>query len=73
MCGGIYEEDFNEQPEMSSYENVKSTKAGQKTETSAAEQVRVESGNGGVMGDIKFTTAGEYMKSLEDNDVTVGS
>jgi len=62
MCGGIYEEDFIEQPEMPSDKNVKKSTSREETETSATEQVCVESGDGGVERDLKFTTAGEYME-----------
>ena len=53
MCGGVYEEDFEDA-------SGKDSKVSKKEE-----HRRVESGDGG-MNDLKFTTAADFMKEQED-------
>ncbi len=53
MCGGIYEEDFENVPE----ENTKVSKK--------KRPISVDSGNGG-MNDLKFTTAEDFMKEQDE-------
>ncbi len=53
MCGGIYEEDFENVPETD-------TKVSKKKRPSS-----VDSGNGW-MNDLKFTTAEDFMKEQDE-------
>ena len=58
MCGGVYEEDFR---------NHKSNTPGKdKADAKKAKQSQMEPRDGGVMGDLKFTTAGDYMDPYVD-------
>ena len=57
MCGGVYEEDFDYVPED---DNENTGKEGS--------SVRVESRDRGVMGDIKFMTAGQVVDMMNDDD-----
>jgi hypothetical protein len=54
MCGGIYEEDFEDAPK-------KDNKVSKKEK-----HRRVEFGNGG-MNDLKFTTAADFMKEQQED------
>ena len=65
MCGGIYEEDLVESELSSNTEDPRMDKTRQ-TETEQ-EHMRMGSGEGGMMGDMKFTTAGQYMDSIEES------
>ena len=53
MCGGIYEEDFEYIPRTDKKVSKEKKHSG------------VESGNGG-MNDLKFTTAGDFMKEQDE-------
>jgi len=65
MCGGVYEEDFK---------YLKSNAPRKDNEVSKKEeQMRMESRNRRVMGDIKFMTAGDFMSEQDDPYVTLGS
>lgn len=58
MCGGVYEEDF---------EYVQTNAPRKDKEVSKEqEQMRVESRNRRVMGDIKFMTAGDFIKEQDE-------
>ena len=54
MCGGIYEEDFEDVPKKDNKVSKKEKHRG------------VESGNGG-MNDLKFTTAADFMKEQQED------
>lgn len=57
MCGGVYEEDFDYVPETATeYTKEKGSK------------MRVESGDRGMMGDIKFMTAGQIVDMMNEDD-----
>jgi hypothetical protein len=53
MCGGVYEEDFNEDQKNAPRTDEQVSKD--------EEQMRMESRKRRVMGDIKFMTAGDFM------------
>lgn len=53
MCGGIYEEDFEDIPKTDKQVSKKYEHRG------------VESGNG-AMNDLKFTTAADFMKEQDE-------
>ena len=57
MCGGVYEEDFND--------NQGNTPRTDEQVSKEEEQMRMESRKRRVMGDIKFITAGDFMKEQE--------
>jgi hypothetical protein len=58
MCGGVYEEDF---------EYVQTNAPRKDKEVSKEqEQMRVESRNRRVMGDIKFMTAGDFIEEQDE-------
>ena len=58
MCGGVYEEDF-EIPKSSAPRT-------EKADAKKAKQSQVEPRDRGLMGDLKFTTAGDYMDPYVD-------
>ena len=58
MCGGIYENDFNED------QNV--TPGTDKQVSKTDEQSEMESRKRRVMGDIKFMTAGDFIKEQDE-------
>lgn len=62
MCGGVYEEDFDNSQEVTPGTDEQVSKE--------EEQSTMGSGDRGIMGDLKFTTAGEYM---QDSFVYPGS
>ena len=53
MCGGIYEDDFTKDSEVAPGKD--------KADAKKAKQSAVGSEQGGMMGDLKFTTAGDYI------------
>ena len=58
MCGGVYEEDF--------YKDQTNAPRTDKQVSKDEEQMRMESRKRRVMGDIKFMTAGDFMKEQDD-------
>ena len=59
MCGGVYEEDFDKD------QNITPRKDEQVSKTE--EQMYLESRKRRVMGDIKFMTAQDFMDEQEDD------
>ena len=60
MCGGVYEEDF----EYAKNNAPRKDEQVSKTE----EQMHLESRERRVMGDIKFMTAGDFIKEQEESE-----
>ena len=58
MCGGVYEEDFEKDQINSPRKDNKVSKT--------EEQMYLESRERRVMGDIKFMTAGDFMKEQDE-------